>query len=130
MWICLPNGFLSAVQDTMSGKSGEPQLMVRSRVREHISHYFPNHEIFENTGTDYQYRIYINRKEFAQWLAKEAENIQYTNFKHSVKDRTLHTFYSDIWYLGWDILKQPYLKKTFEWYKGKTLKHYYDYMTR
>ncbi len=129
MWICLPNGFFSVVQNNLDGK----KLMVRSRIREHITHYFPDYEIFENVGTDYQYRIFIERKDFSRWIANESEHIQYTNFKNAVKDYTLHNFYSEIWNLGWNLLKKPIkntFKNSFDWLQSKSLKNNYDYLAK
>lgn len=41
-------------------------------------------KVLENEGTDYRFRIFVSRGEFANIVAKEALNIDYTNYKNAV----------------------------------------------
>jgi len=106
MWLCLSNGFISIVKNAASTEESN-ELLIRSRIREHLSFYFPQHEILENKGTDYKYRIMISKEAFTRWLANESRHIDYTNFKNSVHDKTLKNFYFEIWLLGCDLLQKP-----------------------
>lgn len=94
MWLCLNKGFLSIV------RKGDC-FVVRSRVKDHISSYFPMNEILENLGTDYQFRTFITKKEFEDFLKIIPDEISYDNFKDSVEDGKLHKFYGDIWSFGY-----------------------------
>lgn len=96
MWLCLKRGFLSIVDKDV------PQgwLLVRSRVEDHIVHYFPDARV-ERTGgmhRDYLYRAAVPREEVARVLTDYILNdITEGNFKASVKDRKLHDAYMAAW---------------------------------
>ena len=97
MWLCLNKGFLSIV------RKGDC-FVVRSRVKDHITSYFPLNEVFENVGTDYQFRTFITKKEFEDFLKIIPDEISYDNFKDSVQNFTLIKFYGNIWRFGHDFL--------------------------
>ncbi len=93
MWLCLSNAFLSIVS-----KNGNPdQFCVRSRCRVHITNIFPDAEVIEKPGTDYRYRAFINRSEVAKIIGEYIMQINYTNFKDSVKDKELANAYYAVW---------------------------------
>ena len=94
MWLCLNKGFLSIV------KKGDC-FVVRSRVKDHITSYFPMNEIHENVGTDYKFRTFITKKELENFLMILPTEISYDNFKSSVEDDMLKTFYGNIWSFGY-----------------------------
>lgn len=96
MWICLPDGFFSIVNNS----DNSDQWMVRCRDLKQIKRYFPSKEIHEWENRDYQYRVILSKEEMVSWVTKQAENITYTNFKDAVRDRRLNCFFEDIWYLG------------------------------
>jgi hypothetical protein len=98
MWIAFNDGFISAVQDRKE-KDG---LVIRARRREHLERIFPKLEIFTGLGTDYKYRIFIKKTEFATLLAERAGEIDYTNFKSSVEDEDLHRLYNRFWRLHYE----------------------------
>jgi len=93
MWICLNNGYLSAVQS----EDNYEVLVVRARAREHLEDNFPEHDIIDWEGTDYLFRIYITKTEFAEFLFDKALAIEYDNFKNSVTDKKLHNMYVSFW---------------------------------
>ena len=95
MWVCFNNAFVSAVEDRydMNG------LVIRARRKEHLERLFPNKEVIVGGSTDYNYRVYCPKSEFAALVAKSIENIEYDNFKSSVKERDLHDLYLDFWFL-------------------------------
>lgn len=93
MWICMNDAFLSAVQD----RDASDRLIVRARAREHIVRTF-GEEPEETPDADYRWRISILKRDFAEVVADRVENIDYPNFKNSVKDRRLHAMYDTWWY--------------------------------
>lgn len=95
MWVCLNSGFLSIVQ-----KRDDPEtLLVRARARDHITNTFPHAEVFTDKKADYFYRAYIPRSVVALALDSEVHDINYDNFKNSVKDNLLHDTYLSIWHV-------------------------------
>ena len=71
MWIFTETGFLSAVQKDPDGSV----LTVRARDM-----------------ADYPYRVEIEKSDFAAWVAKEAQLIEYNNFKNQVAATRGHKF--------------------------------------
>ena len=96
MWVFTKHGFYSAVCARQGdGKHGQPvdpnRIMVRARVREHLEALkkrFPNllgqGEIREFVGTDYAYRLFVDKPAWSQVLAGLAEETDYDNFKSEV----------------------------------------------
>lgn len=103
MWICFNDGFVSAVASDVPGT-----LMVRGRAYDHLRNVFagmndPNtnrpYEIHITPHHDYRYRVFVNQAVWADLVRKRTLEIDYTNFKDSVKDDKLHTLYNEFWYL-------------------------------
>ena len=116
MWIFTKHGFFSAVCARHgSGRHGQPfdpnRIMVRARVRGHlegVKQRFPDlltqSEIQEFAGTDYAFRIFVDKPVWAQVLLGLAEEIEYDNFKSEVArhqgrggaeyERSLHEVWS------------------------------------
>ena len=96
MWIFTKHGFYSAVcarqGDGKHGQRVDPdRIMVRARVREHLEALkarFPDLlgrcEIREFAGTDYAYRLFIDKSAWTQALAGLADETDYDNFKSEV----------------------------------------------
>src|SRR5690606_26341981 len=90
------HGFFSAVCARQGdGGYGQPvdsdRIMVRSRLRSHLialMERFPHHlgdcEIHESLGTDYAFRLFVSKSNWAQVLAELAGEIDYDNFKSEV----------------------------------------------
>jgi hypothetical protein len=90
------HGFFSAVCARQGdGKHGEPvdleRIMVRARIRGHLEALkkrFPGllgeSEIQESAGTDYAYRLFVQKSAWTQVLAGLAEETDYDNFKSEV----------------------------------------------
>ena len=99
MWICLNNAFLSIVQpgsNDPNNKNGN-DLLVRSRVRGHIDAVFPDANVLEVKGRDYQFRAYIARDIVSKTISNKLLEINYPNFKNSVKNHALHDAYACVW---------------------------------
>jgi hypothetical protein len=96
MWIFTRYGFFSAVcAREGSGKHGQPidpdRIMVRARVRGHLEalkNRFPEQldhcDIQDFAGTDYAFRIFVNKPVWSKILSTLAEEIDYDNFKSEV----------------------------------------------
>jgi hypothetical protein len=96
MWVFTKHGFYSAVCARQGdGKHGQPvdpdRIMVRARVREHLEALkarFPDLlgrcEIREFAGTDYAFRLFIDKSVWSQVLAVLADETDYDNFKSEV----------------------------------------------
>lgn len=93
MWIMLNKSFLSVVAD----RDDKDNLLVRARLAGHIESVFPEAKIFSRVGSDYLYRAILPRSEVAAVIANNIENINYDNFKNSVKNKVLHDAFIDIW---------------------------------
>lgn len=102
MWLCFNNAFVSAVAD----RNDPGRLMVRARRREHLANLFGDEaDIVENAGSDYKYRVFVDRSVLADIINKTLMNLKYDNFKNSVEDDTLHDLYADFWQLHYEIQK-------------------------
>lgn len=105
MWICANDGFVSAVQH----RNDPDMLMVRARDEQHLFNLFPGREdqVYSVDGSDYGYRIEVSKEYFAEIISERIEDIDYSNFKNSVIDKKLHSFYERVWYVGLQILGGP-----------------------
>lgn len=82
MWIFSETGFVSVVR-----KTDRPDVYtVRSRDTLSLDPLaaFAKTEIIETPYGDYQYRIFVEPAVFTEWLADQASDIQYDNFKNRV----------------------------------------------
>jgi hypothetical protein len=96
MWIFTKHGFFSAVCARQGdGRHGRPidpdRIMVRARVRSHLEALkkrFPNIlgecGIRESAGTDYAFRLFVQKSAWMEVLAGLAEETDYDNFKSEV----------------------------------------------
>lgn len=91
MWVFTDHGFISAVQH----HSMPDTVVVRARDKrslERISNKYGT-DIVQLRGTDYPHRTYVTREQFAEYMASEAEKVDYTNYKSR-----LHVTRGDVYY--------------------------------
>ena len=75
-------------------------LMVRARVRDHITSMWPDAEVYTlDVPHDYQYRADILREDVAEAMRAYTENIDYGDYKGSVSDSDLYRTLVAIWTL-------------------------------
>jgi hypothetical protein len=95
MWIFTSTGFVSTVQH----RDDPARLVVRARDRVSLEPLVARTgaELNPWRGSDYAYRVVVDRADFEAWLADEARAIAYTNYKTSALrarggdfERTLH----------------------------------------
>jgi len=82
MWLFTETGFISVVR-----KNDRPDLYtVRSRDTQSLEPLakFAKTEIIETPNGDYQYRIFVEPAVFTEWVADQASDISYDNFKNHV----------------------------------------------
>jgi hypothetical protein len=118
MWIFTRYGFFSAVAARLNnGKHGQPvdpnRIMVRARLRDHLEGLrcrFPDQlgscEILEHAGSDYAYRIFVDKPVWREVVAALVEETDYDNFKSEAArhlgkkgiayERALHDVWSDM----------------------------------
>lgn len=96
MWIFTKHGFYSVVcareGDGRYGRAVDAdRLMVRARLREHLEalrNRFPEQlarcEIRQFDGTDYAYRVFIEKQVWTKILVELTEEMDYDNFKSVV----------------------------------------------
>ncbi len=94
MWVFFPNSFVSIVD---KGDPSGNSLLVRARRQGEIEAIFPDAIVVEGGGTDYRYRARINREEVALRMADAIRDIDFSNFKATVKDRARHDAYMGVW---------------------------------
>ena len=88
MWIFTSDGFLSVVAD--AAKPAGDRLLVRGRMRDHISKHFPHAEIIENAGSDYAFRAWVPRDQVKALMMDQIDGLNYSNFKNSIADDPYH----------------------------------------
>lgn len=96
MWIFTKHGFFSAVCARQGkGQYGQPvdpdRIMVRARLRNHLeslkkrfADLLGECEIHEFAGTDYAFRLFVQKSAWSQVVARLAEETDYDNFKSEV----------------------------------------------
>lgn len=94
MWICLSDSFLSIV----AKDCGPDELLVRARRPGDIERVIPDAKVFEQDGSDYQFRAVVKRSRVSEAIAAEVVSIGYDNFKNSVKDHRLHEAFAAFWH--------------------------------
>lgn len=93
MWIFLNDSFLSIV-----AHHDDPELLlVRARAAGDIERVFKDARVSHTPGHDYAYRAEIAREHAGAVLARRIEQIDYPNFKSSVRERDRHDVYMDVW---------------------------------
>jgi hypothetical protein len=98
MWVFTETGFVSAVK-----KNDRPDVYtVRSRDRESLEPLaaLAKVEIVETPYGDYPLRVFVEPAVFTEWIAGQASNIEYSNFKSRVTKTRGYDFVDalhDVW---------------------------------
>ena len=93
MWIQFNNAFLSIVEN----RNNKLELLVRARIKGDIEKIFPEADVFEDDGADYKYRAFISKAKVAARMMLKMTEINYDNFKNSVKEIERKNAYSNVW---------------------------------
>jgi hypothetical protein len=89
----MSDAFLSVV--ALRGQSG--MRLVRARVAGDIQRVFPNAVVEETPDADYRFRAAIPCADVAATLASRLADIDYKNFKDSVRETDRHDAYMQVW---------------------------------
>jgi len=98
MWIMTNTGFLSIV----AHRDRPNDLLVRARRKGEIRSAFPDAQIRRTPDGDYLFRAVVSRREVAREIGEKIQNIDYDNFKDSVRDEKLH----DACFGAWSVMHQ------------------------
>ena len=102
MWVFTTSGFVSAVRSP-----NDRTIIVRSRDKDSLVPISKQAkiDIRKTPLADYPYRLEIGHDQFAEWVASQARQIDYNNFKSEVAhhqgidgkkyERSLH----DVWHV-------------------------------
>ena len=93
MWIQFNNAFLSIVEN----RDNKLELLVRARIKGDIEKIFPEADVFKDDSADYKYRAFISKAKVAARVMLKMTEINYGNFKNSVKDIKRKHTYSNVW---------------------------------
>ena len=101
MWLFASNGFLSVVADP----NKQDTLIVRSREKGVIEHFFPKAEVVKRPERDYLYRAFLPRELVAKVVAEYVLSIEYTNYKNSIPldKNNYHNACHKVWHVMADI---------------------------
>src|SRR5256885_16910150 len=98
MWLFTKSGMLSLIED----RDDSRYLIPRARIKGDIEATFPGASVDQSTGTDYRFRTWLKRGVVIDAVAEAVREIDYSNFKNSVLDRTRCTWHSSVWLVGAD----------------------------
>lgn len=88
MWIFTKDGFYSVVEK----KTNEGMLVVRARCKDDLERFLKkvnpvNSAYIETgTGTDYEYRVFVRREVWEDYLVMACSEINYHNFKGMIEE--------------------------------------------
>lgn len=102
MWVCFNDAFISVVQD----RNQPDRVCVRARRSKHLQLLFPDSEVILTPQADYTCRVFVSKRMFCNLLRSRIATMDYTNFKNSVADHSLHELYSDFWLSHWTYQQQ------------------------
>lgn len=113
MWVFTRSGFVSVVLDgekvKKEGDNPDAQtLIVRGRREADVRAVldglkgYRSRRVYSSVHTDYRFRAYISRREFADFLKDQAYRIDYTNFKSACREvRPEDNEWIDVLHLVW-----------------------------
>lgn len=98
MWVFTQDGFVSAVEN--SDKPGEMVVRSRDRASLELLSDLTGSEIVELQHRDYEYRVFVTKQDFANWLVSHVEEIDYSNFKNRLwrtRGDVYHDAANEVW---------------------------------
>ena len=93
MWIQFNNAFLSIVEN----RDNKLELLVRARIKGDIEKIFPEADVFEDDNADYKNRALISKAKVAERMMLKMTEINYDNFKNSVKEIERKSVNNNVW---------------------------------
>lgn len=88
MWLFTKDGFYSVVQKPH--QKGTGMVTVRTRNKDDMLHVIKalgigTKHLISDEGTDYEYRIEVNKTQWSEYVTMAIADIEYDNFKHEVE---------------------------------------------
>ena len=99
MWILMNDAMLSIVRH----RTRPDDLLVRARLAGDIERVFPQAEVMEGAGSDYRFRAVVPRPQVAEAVSRRLLDVDYGNFKNSVREAKRHDAYFDVWHVMHDL---------------------------
>ncbi len=97
MWIFEPNGFFSIVEN----RDNPEEVIIRARFKTDLENLSKKvtfrSSIIKTLNADYHYRAFADKTIVANYLFNAALNIDYLNFKSTIKNANRHSLYLDVW---------------------------------
>jgi hypothetical protein len=96
MWVFLNNAFFSIVQH----REDDEMVVVRARVKGDLERAFgEQHEVVELGGSDYRFRMFLNKEYVSDVMKQKVLDIDYDNFKGSIRkqDYDRKHYYYNVW---------------------------------
>lgn len=124
MWVFSETGFVSAVVDPKDSNV----MVVRSRDKKSIQPLadFAGTEIIELPNRDYEYRVFVERETFSDWVLRSISTMEYGNYKSRMYttrgDEFTHSL-SDVWSVMLNVSDKR--KKTNKEPKGRRNQSYF-----
>lgn len=119
MWLFTKYGFYSVVCSREGdGAHGQPvdpgRVMVRARVRGHLEalkarlpELLAGSEIQHSKGTDYAYRLFVDKARWSSVLVRLNEEMDYDNFKSEVGRGQGNEAYEQALHEVWGVMRRP-----------------------
>lgn len=109
MWVFTPEGFISAVDN--KAKSG--LITVRARDRQSLGTLaeMADTKIEFTPGRDYQYRVYVSKEMFQDYMRILVDSINYPNFKdelYATRGKTFARAAGQVWGVMCDVADDEY----------------------
>lgn len=138
MWIMTSWGVLMPgerpKEHTPAGDNRVIQIRARRRIElERVCAFYPEtglkkEDIVYFDFTDYEFRIYATRAQFADLVSRITLDVDYVKFKSSTEkfnEKKLHAFYNRVWGIYYDMFStNRYLEKVAQTYRSaKKKKH-------
>ena len=95
MWVAMNDSFVSIVAD----RNDPDGVVVRARKYEDLVAFEPfiENKIIESNDSDYRFRVFIQKRYAAEIMFEKTAEIDYDNFKNSVKEGWRKNAYMSIW---------------------------------
>ena len=106
MWILMNDSMLSIARH----KHQPGTLLVRARLTGDIERVFPSVQVIEGAGSDYRFRAALPESEVAEAINRRLLDIDYSNFKNSVREPKRHDTYFKVWDAMYQLQEQAKFK--------------------
>lgn len=104
MWVVTNKGFASIV----AHRTEKNVFIIRARNPEVFGDFFNKKEIVSTTDSDYRFRVFASKGKMHRFLSYCAEQVDYDNFKNSIKDKDVKDMAMKIWNAAYTLQTNRY----------------------